>query len=86
MLPFKPTIRIGDALLPVCGKRICISCLERRAFPVNVLFLQQLMEWGSMSAQLTQTDRTTISRHSERASYDRDIAYAIIDEGMALSR
>ena len=35
-----------------------------------------------MSGQLTQTDRTTISRHAERGSYDRDKAYAIIDEGM----
>ena len=35
-----------------------------------------------MSADLTQTDRTTISRHAERGSYDREAAYAIIDEGM----
>ena len=35
-----------------------------------------------MSADLTQTDRTTISRHAERGSYDRAAAYAIIDEGM----
>lgn len=35
-----------------------------------------------MPAGLKKTDRTTISRHSERASYDRDTAYAILDEGM----
>ena len=35
-----------------------------------------------MAGQLTQTDRTTISRHAERGSYDREAAYAIIDEGM----
>ncbi|MGI9206253.1 MAG: pyridoxamine 5'-phosphate oxidase family protein [Woeseiaceae bacterium] len=35
-----------------------------------------------MSEKLQQTDRTTISRHSERASYDRDTAYEILDEGM----
>ena len=35
-----------------------------------------------MSADLKQTDRTTISRHAERGSYDREAAYAIIDEGM----
>ncbi len=35
-----------------------------------------------MTGKLQQTDRTTISRHSERASYDRDTAYEILDEGM----
>lgn len=35
-----------------------------------------------MSGKLQQTDRTTISRHAERASYDRDIAYQILDEGL----
>ena len=35
-----------------------------------------------MSAELKKTDRTTISRHDERGSYDRDIAYAILDEGL----
>ena len=35
-----------------------------------------------MSKELEQTNRTTISRHSERGSYDRDTAYAILDEGM----
>ncbi len=35
-----------------------------------------------MPRELQQTDRTTISRHDERASYDRDIAYSILDEGM----
>lgn len=35
-----------------------------------------------MSRELQQTDRTTISRHDERASYDREVAYSILDEGM----
>ena len=35
-----------------------------------------------MSAKLKRTDRTTISRHDERGSYDRDVAYAILDEGL----
>jgi len=33
-------------------------------------------------AELQKTDRTTISRHDERGSYDRDVAYAILDEGL----
>ena len=32
--------------------------------------------------QLKQTDRTTITRHAERASYDRQLANAILDEGL----
>jgi nitroimidazol reductase NimA-like FMN-containing flavoprotein (pyridoxamine 5'-phosphate oxidase superfamily) len=32
--------------------------------------------------ELRQTDRTTISRHDERGSYDREVAYAILDEGL----
>jgi nitroimidazol reductase NimA-like FMN-containing flavoprotein (pyridoxamine 5'-phosphate oxidase superfamily) len=35
-----------------------------------------------VSAELKKTDRTTISRHDERGSYDRDVAYAILDEGL----
>jgi nitroimidazol reductase NimA-like FMN-containing flavoprotein (pyridoxamine 5'-phosphate oxidase superfamily) len=35
-----------------------------------------------VSTELDQTNRTTISRHAERGSYDRDTAYAILDEGM----
>lgn len=35
-----------------------------------------------MTAELEKTARTSISRHSERASYDRATAYAILDEGM----
>jgi len=31
---------------------------------------------------LKKTDRTSISRHDERGSYDRDAAYAILDEGL----
>lgn len=35
-----------------------------------------------MSTDLQQTERTTISRHAERGSYDRATANAILDEGM----
>ncbi len=35
-----------------------------------------------MSAELRKTERTTISRHDERGTYDRDTAYAILDEGL----
>ena len=35
-----------------------------------------------MAKELEQTNRTTISRHSERGSYDRNVANAILDEGM----
>ena len=35
-----------------------------------------------MSGELQKTDRTTISRHDERGSYDREIANAILDEGL----
>jgi nitroimidazol reductase NimA-like FMN-containing flavoprotein (pyridoxamine 5'-phosphate oxidase superfamily) len=35
-----------------------------------------------VSTELKKTDRTTISRHAERGSYDRDAAYAILDEGL----
>lgn len=35
-----------------------------------------------MSAELQKTDRTTISRHDERGTYDREIANAILDEGL----
>jgi nitroimidazol reductase NimA-like FMN-containing flavoprotein (pyridoxamine 5'-phosphate oxidase superfamily) len=35
-----------------------------------------------VSTQLKKTDRTTISRHDERGSYDRNLAYAILDEGL----
>ncbi len=35
-----------------------------------------------MSTELQQTDRTTISRHDERGSYDREVAYDILDEGL----
>lgn len=33
-------------------------------------------------SELTKTDRTTISRHDERGSYDRDTANAIFDEAL----
>ena len=35
-----------------------------------------------MSSPLQQTDRTTMSRHDERGSYDRQLAYAILDEAL----
>ncbi|MDH4107722.1 MAG: pyridoxamine 5'-phosphate oxidase family protein [Gammaproteobacteria bacterium] len=35
-----------------------------------------------MSQSLTKTDRTTISRHAERGSYDRKAAWSIIDEAL----
>ena len=35
-----------------------------------------------MSTDLKKTDRTTITRHDERASYDRDTCNRILDEGM----
>ena len=35
-----------------------------------------------MSDHLQKTDRTSIGRHAERGSYDRNAAYEILDEGM----
>jgi nitroimidazol reductase NimA-like FMN-containing flavoprotein (pyridoxamine 5'-phosphate oxidase superfamily) len=35
-----------------------------------------------VSQELRKTGRTTISRHDERGSYDRELAYSILDEGM----
>jgi nitroimidazol reductase NimA-like FMN-containing flavoprotein (pyridoxamine 5'-phosphate oxidase superfamily) len=35
-----------------------------------------------VTSDLQKTNRTTISRHAERGSYDREVAYAILDEGM----
>lgn len=35
-----------------------------------------------MATELKRTDKTTIGRHSERGSYDRQTANAILDEGM----
>ena len=35
-----------------------------------------------MSAELKKTDRTRITRHQERGSYDRQKAYDILDEGL----
>lgn len=35
-----------------------------------------------MTAELKKTDRSSMSRHRERGSYDRDLAYAILDEAM----
>ena len=35
-----------------------------------------------MGAELKKTNRTSISRHAERGSYDREAAYAILDEAL----
>jgi nitroimidazol reductase NimA-like FMN-containing flavoprotein (pyridoxamine 5'-phosphate oxidase superfamily) len=35
-----------------------------------------------VGTELRKTCRTTISRHSERGTYDRDVAYAVLDEGL----
>ena len=35
-----------------------------------------------MSKELEKTERTTISRHDERGSYDRQVANSILDEGL----
>ncbi len=35
-----------------------------------------------MGGNLVKTDRTSISRHSERASYNRDEAFSILDEAL----
>ena len=35
-----------------------------------------------MSDALRKTDKTTISRHDERGSYDREVANTILDEGL----
>ena len=35
-----------------------------------------------MPKGLEKTTKTSISRHAERGSYDRDSAYAVLDEGM----
>jgi nitroimidazol reductase NimA-like FMN-containing flavoprotein (pyridoxamine 5'-phosphate oxidase superfamily) len=55
--------------------------LERRLQAVNVR--NRIAQRGEkVSAELKKTDRTKISRHDERGSYDREIAYAILDEGL----
>jgi len=55
--------------------------LELRLLAVNVpIHIAQRGE--NVSAELKKTDRTTISRHDERGSYDRAVAYAILDEGL----
>jgi len=40
------------------------------------------IEGTDVSQDLRKTDRTTITRHDERGSYDRELANAILDEGM----
>lgn len=35
-----------------------------------------------MSEVLRKTDRSSMSRHTERASYDRELAYSILDEAL----
>lgn len=37
---------------------------------------------NSVSNKLSKTEKTSISRHPERASYDRETANAILDEGL----
>lgn len=55
--------------------------LEQGPEAVNVAFhMAQRRE--TVSAELKKTNRTTITRHEERGSYDRDTAYAILDEGL----
>lgn len=57
----------------------------QRLFEQNILLAFIFARFGrgsGVSTKLQQTDRTTISRHDERASYDREIAYAILDEGL----
>lgn len=36
----------------------------------------------TVADQLKKTERTSISRHAERGSYNRDAAYSILDEGL----
>ena len=55
--------------------------LDRSLYAVNVR--NRIAQRGeSVTAELKKTDRTTISRHDERGSYDREVAYAILDEGL----
>jgi len=42
----------------------------------------ELQKTDRTTIRLQKTDRTTISRHDERGSYDREVAYAILDEGL----
>jgi len=55
--------------------------LASREFPANVR-VRKAERGENVPAQLQKTDRTTISRHDERASYDREVANAILDEGL----
>ena len=55
--------------------------LASREFPGNVR-VRKAERGENVPAQLQKTDRTTISRHDERASYDREVANAILDEGL----
>jgi len=65
----------GEADSPV----IC----RRSGFMIPWAKIDHLEHAGGLVAkELKKTSRTTISRHSERASYDRELAYAILDEGM----
>lgn len=58
-----------------------VRILASREFPGNVGVLKA-KQGENVPAELQKTDRTTISRHDERASYDRDVANAILDEGL----
>ena len=55
--------------------------LVNGAFPGNVRN-RQMKRGENVPAELQKTDRTTISRHDERGSYDREVANAILDEGL----
>lgn len=55
--------------------------LAGREIPGNVR-IRKAKRGENVPAELHKTDRTTISRHDERGSYDRDVAYAILDEGL----
>lgn len=59
----------------------CNAQAIRAEYPVAFDSIDNRRE-SSVSARLQKTNRTTISRHDERASYDREIANAILDEGL----
>ena len=55
---------------------IRLLCFLRR------LHTNRRIKGVEVASDLLKTDRTTISRHAERGSYDRETANAILDEGM----
>ena len=58
------------------------NCCARRDRVLVFGEEENAQKGGDVAADLRQTDKTTISRHAERGSYDREAAYAILDEGM----